>query len=425
MKYIYLLFFLSFFNSEATNLKKKQGLSPNILFIIADDMGKDAISGFAEGTIKPKTPYIDQIRNTGLSFTNFWTNPTCSPTRAAIITGKYGNRTLVKKPGDELPSSEKILQQYIKEKTNHTYVSALIGKWHLSGRDRSFNPEVLGIDYFAGIVSGATRSYDEWRLSENGTSTAQSNYITEKFTDLSIDWIKEQQKPWFLWLAYNAPHTPFHVPPAEMHSQGDLKPYERGSRAMPYYLAAIEAMDYQIGRLLNSLSPEVRENTIIIFVGDNGSPRQVAQSPYFSNRVKGSLFQGGINMPLFISGKGVTRSGEDNHLVNHTDLFATISQLAGVGVTEIHDSKSLLPLLTSSEKHRDYVYTDSDDRSMMGYTIRDSQYKLIVLDSGSEKMYDLISDPYESSDLLSSTLTAEQKKAKEALKQKVLEIRGE
>jgi len=425
MKYIYLLFFLSFFNSEATNLKKKQGLSPNILFIIADDMGKDAISGFAEGTIKPKTPYIDQIRNTGLSFTNFWTNPTCSPTRAAIITGKYGNRTLVKKPGDELPSSEKILQQYIKEKTNHTYVSALIGKWHLSGRDRSFNPEVLGIDYFAGIVSGATRSYDEWRLSENGTSTAQSNYITEKFTDLSIDWIKEQQKPWFLWLAYNAPHTPFHVPPAEMHSQGDLKPYERGSRAMPYYLAAIEAMDYQIGRLLNSLSPEVRENTIIIFVGDNGSPRQVAQSPYFSNRVKGSLFQGGINMPLFISGKGVTRSGEDNHLVNHTDLFATISQLAGVGVTEIHDSKSLLPLLTSSEKHRDYVYTGSDDRSMMGYTIRDSQYKLIVLDSGSEKMYDLISDPYESSDLLSSTLTAEQKKAKEALKQKVLEIRGE
>jgi len=93
--------------------------SPNILFIIADDLGKDAINGFSEGSIKPNTPNIDAIRNTGISFSNFWTNPTCTPTRASIITGKYGYRTGVKGVGDELSISETTLQEYISNQTNN------------------------------------------------------------------------------------------------------------------------------------------------------------------------------------------------------------------------------------------------------------------------------------------------------------------
>ena len=107
-------------------------------------------------------------------------------------------------------------------------------------------------------------------------------------TDLAIDWVRSQEGSWFLWLAYNAPHTPFHVPPAEMHSQGDLPDYAMGMNASPYYMAAIEAMDYQIGRLLDSITTQERDNTTIIFIGDNGTPRRVAQSPYPSDRVKGA-----------------------------------------------------------------------------------------------------------------------------------------
>ena len=114
--------------------------SPNILFIIADDLGKDAINGFTEGNIKPNTPNIDAIRNNGISFTNFWANPTCTPTRASIITGKYGYRTGVKAVGDELSILETTLQKYISTQTNNKYATAIVGKWHLSGNNSAINP---------------------------------------------------------------------------------------------------------------------------------------------------------------------------------------------------------------------------------------------------------------------------------------------
>ena len=182
--------------------------SPNILFIIADDLGKDAINGFSEGTIKPNTPNIDIIRNNGISFSNFWANPTCTPTRASIITGKYGYRTGVKSVSDELSISEITLQEYISTQTNDEYASAIVGKWHLSGNNSTINPETFGIDYYAGLIRGAVNDYYQWPLSENGTRSQNTEYITEAFTDLSIDWINQQSKPWFMWLAYTAPHTP-------------------------------------------------------------------------------------------------------------------------------------------------------------------------------------------------------------------------
>ncbi len=118
---------------------------PNILFIIADDMGKDATEGFSEGIIKPNTPNLNSIKDTGLIFNNFWTYPTCSPTRASIITGKYGYRTGGKFARDVLNNSEKILQQYINEETNNAYATAVVGKWHLAGRNAMTTPASLGM----------------------------------------------------------------------------------------------------------------------------------------------------------------------------------------------------------------------------------------------------------------------------------------
>ena len=400
--------------------------SPNILFIIADDLGKDAISGFTEGNIKPNTPNIGAIRNNGISFTNFWANPTCTPTRASIITGKYGYRTGVKAVGDELSILETTLQKYISTQTNNKYASAIIGKWHLSGSNLAINPETFGIDYYAGLIRGAVNDYYQWQLNEDSATTQVTEYITETFTDLSIDWINQQSKPWFMWLAYNAPHTPFHAPPSNMHSQGNLPAYNNGLDPIPYYMAAIEAMDFQIGRLLDAIPEVERNNTIIIFIGDNGTPNQVAQNPYSSATVKNTLYQGGVNVPMFISGNTVSRSGTDNNLINSTDLFATIAEIAGISVNEIHDSKSFKPLLTSNNNNtiRDYQYSEMDNGTTDRWTISNGEYKLIVSAVGMDEMYHLVVDPYENNNLLNGTLSTIQQNAKSELESELINIRN-
>ncbi len=397
---------------------------PNILLIIADDLGKDAINGFSEGILKPTTPNIDAIRNNGLSFNNFWTYPTCSPTRASIITGKYGYRTNVKWAGDELDLSEISLQKFINDQSNHNYATSIIGKWHLSGSNSTFNPEIFGIDYYAGLIRGEAQSYYNWLLTEDGNGEIVTEYATKKFTDLTIDWINQQNKPWFTWLAYNAPHTPFHVPPSEMHNQGSLPEYTDGLDAIPYYFAAIEALDFQIGRLLNNIKAEDLENTIIIFIGDNGTPNEVAQEPYGNMTVKGTLYQGGINVPMFISGKGVTRIGNDNNLITSTDLFATISSLAGVSINEINDSKSFHSLLSQSIDIRNFQYSEKENETINNWTISNGSYKLIQDVNGNEEFYDLGSDPYEVNNLLNGNLSSNQINIKSTLEAELTNIRN-
>lgn len=189
---------------------------------------------------------------------------------------------------DELSISETTLQDYISTQTNKKYASVIVSQWYLSGNNSAIKPETFGIDYY------------QWQLSEDAASSQNTEYITEVFTDLSIDWNNQQSKPRFMWLTSNAPHKPFHAPPSNMHSQGNLLIYNNGLDPIPYYLVAIEAMDFQIGRLLNDIPEDERNNTIIIFIGNNGTPNQVAQSPYSSSTVKNTLYQDGVNVPIFI-----------------------------------------------------------------------------------------------------------------------------
>jgi arylsulfatase A-like enzyme len=414
---------LSSCSEDAVNIVTEEQ-SPNILFILADDLGKDAINGFSEGSIKPNTPNIDAIRKNGLSFNNFWTYPTCSPTRASIITGKYGYRTNVKGAGDVLAQSEIALQKYISDNTSNSYASALIGKWHLSGNGLGADPEAFGIDYFAGLIRGIVDDYYNWKFTEDGVTKVETTYSTEKITDLSINWINQQSKPWFLWLAYNAPHTPFHVPPSNMHKQGNLPTYVNGLDPIPYYMAAIEAMDFQIGRLMDGMTAAEKENTIIIFIGDNGTPNQVAQKPYSSSTAKNTLYQGGINSPMFISGKGVSRTGNDNNLITSTDLFATISEIAGVSISTIHDSKSFKSLFTQSATKRAYQYSEMDDGNTDAWTISNGTYKLFVNAKGGKEMYYLVNDPYESNDIFDGVLSSNEESAKVSLEKELLTIRN-
>lgn len=377
---------------------------PNILLIIADDMGLDATPGYNIGTTKPNMPNLDNLMSTGIHFNNLWSNPTCSPTRSTIITGKYGFRTGVTKVDIPLQTSEISIQKYLDNNTNSTYNHAVIGKWHLS-RDAS-HPNEMGINYYAGTLSGTVPSYTNWELNINGTTSSSNEYITTKLTNLAIDWLGNQTKPWFLWMAYNAPHTPFHLPPNELHTQGALAPDQNSidNNPLPYYLAAIEAMDTEMGRLINSMSQEEKDNTIIIFIGDNGTPGKVAQA-YPNRRSKGSVYQGGVNVPMVIAGKGVTRqNASEDALINTTDLFATIADIAETQTTEINDSKSFLPLLKGEAyTPREFIYTEAGkDDGTTDVTIRNSTHKYILFSNGNEALYNLNNDTFESVNLLNS-----------------------
>ncbi|MEI7583545.1 sulfatase-like hydrolase/transferase [Runella sp.] len=382
-----------------------ENLSPNILLIIGDDIGIDPFNGFSNfGTQKAKTPTLDKLAKDGLIFTQVYANPLCSPTRATILSGQYGFRTgVVRLPtpnagGIKLTTTS--IQQFIEQNTSNKYADAVIGKWHLSDNTNGgpSNPNKMGIDYFAGFMGGEVTDYYKWQKVTNGQTTSSTNYTTTEFTNESINWIKNQTKPWFLWLAHNAAHFPYQEPPNNLITSTPT------NTNLSKYLASIEAMDTEINRLLQNIPKAQLDNTIIIFLGDNGTPEVLAQSPFTKDTSKGSLFEGGVRVPMIIYGKGVNRKGIDASLINTTDLFATIADIAGTNITTYQDSKSFKSLLTTPNSFaRDFTYEEIDHvmnpDTKNGTTFRDKQYKYIKTKSGAEYLFDLTKDESEQKNL--------------------------
>ncbi|PKG37460.1 YHYH protein, partial [Psychromonas sp. Urea-02u-13] len=252
------------------------------------------------------------------------------------------------------------------------------------------HPNDVGVDYYAGNTGNLPDYYD-WSLTINGVVENSTEYHSTKITDLALNWVAEQTTPWFAWVAYSAPHSPFHLPPESLHSRSlsgtssDITDNKRD-----YYLAAIEAMDTEIGRLLSSLDEETRNNTIIIYIGDNGTPANVIDaSTYSQTHSKGSLYQGGIATPFIVSGQGVTRLNErESALVTATDLYATIAEVAGVSATKVHDSQSFKALFTDGTNGgREYSYTAYKSADVTGWATRSKDYKLIEFEDGSQELY--------------------------------------
>jgi arylsulfatase B len=348
--------------------------TPNILFVIADDFGLDASPCHpAVGTLKPNMPNLMALCQRGVTFDRAWAHPTCTPTRASLLTGKYGGRTNVLAVDDVLTDTDTILNR-VQQGTN-PYVTAVIGKWHVSGSNASANsPASFGAQTYAGFLTGALTDYFNWRITENGTATTTTTYATTLLTDKAIAWVGAQRQPWFLWLAYNAPHAPFHTPPDALHTQAGLKNGTATDNRTKYFAAA-EAMDAEFGRLLASIPAATLANTTIVFLGDNGTPGQVVQAPYSSTKAKDSLYQGGINVPLVVAGAGVTRTGQrEQALVNGTDLFATFSALTQRTQTVTPDSVSFALALTSASfTGRKHAYIDFRDGTSIATAIRDTR----------------------------------------------------
>ncbi len=409
MKTIALALMVSILTARAGN---------NVLLIIADDFGIDsqALYNTTTGATAP-TPNINALAASGVRFTNAYSTPVCSPARACMITGRFGFRTGVGEvvsvaSGNSLPSSELTLPEVITQNSGLGIHSACFGKWHLNigGTTVTANgPNTIGgWPHYAGCTAGAPASYTNWQKTIDGVNSTVTTYATTDVVNDAVTWINARtaaNQKWVAWVAFNAPHTPFHVPPTNLHHYG-----ANPATNLLKFRAAVEAMDTEIGRLLLSVNAAT---TDIIFIGDNGTPDQVIQAPYSAAHAKDTLYEGGIHVPLIIKGPSVVSGGRTSSAFVHSvDLFSTMLEMAGAPLpTDVTlDSTSLKPILSNlTDNARSRIYNDQFDQStatLGGRILRDDRYKLIRFNTGTDEFYDLLTDPAETSNLLAGGVAA-------------------
>jgi arylsulfatase A-like enzyme len=405
---------------------------PNILLIIADDYGAEAASLYP--TISGETgavpvPNIESLAANGLVFDNAWASPVCSPTRGTIVSGLYGYRTGVTTVGNVLPTSTVTLFDRLSADSPESYEQAFFGKYHLGGGSIDPRPggsfpaapgilqhvRDLGITNYRGILGGGLTDYFNWTTFDiNGSAVANTTYATTALTDYAIDYIHQHEtakpdEPWFLYQAYNGPHaanggnSPYQVPPPELHhvdlsSVGSPAPGTYVTN-VPVYKANIQALDTEIGRLLREVD---LDDTVVIFVGDNGVPDPVKDKNGGLRGAKGSAYEGGVRVPLVVTGAGVTRRGREDELFVTTDIYATVLSLAGVPVSHVNNSYSIAPLLSdeAASSGRSHSFTEtSSGTSNRTYAIKDKRFKLLSTTSRAYELYDLVADPLEKTNL--------------------------
>lgn len=407
---------------------------PNTLLIIADDIGVDMVSCYGEGPDPAVTPNIDRLASEGVLFRNAWANPACSPTRAQIQTGRYSFRTgigmIVGTTGWALQLSENTLAEVVSTSSPSVTDLGYVGKWHLSngGTGALMAPNIQGWDSFTGTLGNITplHAFDNYPKVTDGTAYMSTTYATTDQVDDTLAFINQSQGPWMCVLAFNAPHSPYHEPPAHLY-HSPTPAIDPRYEPRPFYKAMIEAVDTEMGRLISSLPPETVANTNIIFMADNGTPSEVSMAPFIPEHAKLTCYEGGVNVPLIAWGPSVNHPGrEEDALVSATDLFATVIDLTGstappVAAGEASDSVSLLPYLkfVNAPHQRETVYAEYfGPNSPTGYgvthtsrTIRNERWKLIEFSGNSPQryeFYDLQSDPFETLDMVSTRLWTQQ-----------------
>lgn len=408
--------------------------SNNVLLIIADDFGVDAcrLYNTASGAQLAPMPNLDNLAASGVKFTNAYACPLCSPTRSAVLTGRHGSRTGTANvvggstSNNSLKAAEFTLPEAFAVNSGLNYQLKQIGKWHLGGATTA--PCLIGgWPSFAGAMVGEVADFYSWtKVTGSGataSSTTSTTYATTDNVNDALSFINTQVaagKPWFTWLAFNAPHIPYHKPPTALcptYAALSGTPADITANPRNYFNASIEAMDTEIGRLLAGVD---LSKTTVIFIGDNGTDPKVLQTPYVANRGKATLYEGGIRVPMIIRGPDVVSPGRTSAELTHVlDLYSTILELAGINLaTTIPaaitlDSKSLLPVIKNLAGSRTLVFDDYFDLdvtlpglSAAGRSLRDIQYKLIRLKTGTELLYNLAADPYEGINLMATGFAA-------------------
>ncbi|MBK9636311.1 MAG: sulfatase-like hydrolase/transferase [Bacteroidetes bacterium] len=403
----------------------------NTIIIIADDLGTDYLGYYPNVGDTAPTPSIRSLLSQGVQFNNAWANPVCSPTRAALFTGRYGFRTgvgdvIANSSTPQLDTAERSVARLLRDFSPVPYETANVGKWHLHLPtpivQRTF-PNYMGYDLYSGNFNGAITDYFNWNRIKNGVLDTVTNYATTQTVDDAINWLDtlSTSNPFFLWVAFNAPHSPFHLPPANLHSYTNLSGTQAHINANPkeYFKAMVEAMDTEIGRLFQYLDAHnLRDSTNIIFIGDNGEERSIAQI-VDSTHAKGSVYEPGVRVPMIISGPSVVNPGrQSDALVSTLDLFATILDLSGfsnwinfIPAAKLPvDSKSLYPIIRNDTTDvRDWIFTEQFDvitKPSDAKAMKTKSHKLMKFDSGNTRFYDLTTDSLEQNNLFNQSLTS-------------------
>jgi arylsulfatase A-like enzyme len=412
----------------------------NVLMIVADDVGTDMLGTYGTPDHAP-TPVLDWLASNGVQFTRAYANPLCSPTRASMLTGRYGFRThigAIIRPGrDEyaLPLEEITLPEVFAAGTGAHIATAAIGKWHLGSPQTggALNPNLQGFEWFEGTLGNFIKgeNYFSHLKVTNGVERASTTYATTEQVDDALARIGVLREPWFVYLGFNAAHGPFHAPPAKLHTfelSGPARdtPHEH-CRAM------VQALDTEVGRLLAGINPALLANTTIVFIGDNGSASKVISDSFDASMAKDTLFEGGVHVPLIIAGKHVVEPGRIcSALVNAVDLFPTALELAGGAVNGLAlpaatkiDGVSLVPLLADphAPPPRAWVYAEHFYPNGQGpyiihsRMVRDERWKLIDDVHRGEQFFDVGQASQEGASLPIETLSPAQQSAYAHLKQ--------
>ena len=398
--------------TQQTAPKKQDARLPNIIIVLTDDQGFQDV-GF-NGSTDILTPNIDQLAAQGIVFSNgYVSHPYCSPSRAGLLTGRYQQRfghehNVPFDPEDAsmgTPATEIFLPQKMKAAGYNTYA---IGKWHL-GNHPSLLPHNRGFDKWFGFSGGNMNFWgfpqnkDRMHIQRNDQRIAASDltYLTDDFTQEALANIKNNgDTPFFMFLSYNAPHSPDHATLEYLNKTAHI---EYGKRSV--YGAMIAGIDKGVGQLVALLTDmNIRDNTMIVFLSDNGGRLDaVNNGPYRGH--KGMLFEGGIRVPFAISWPAKLPKGKTyNEPMISLDLFATCMGAAGIEVHETDklDGINLIPLLsenTTQKRERTLYWRVANGEE---YAIRKGNFKLIKSAYKNKTMlFDLEQDRQEIKDISS------------------------
>jgi arylsulfatase A-like enzyme len=393
------------------------GSRPNIIFIMADDLG-NADLGYRGSEIR--TPNIDKLATEGVRLESFYGQPVCTPSRACLMTGRhpmrYGLQTLVIFPGHSygLPTDERTLPQALKETG---YRTLMTGKWHLGHGDRKYWPQSRGFDHFYGNVMGEVDYFTKERgglidWQRNGTFFKEDGYYTTLIGNEAVKLIEEQDasRPFFLYFASLATHAPYQAPKESIERYASIKDDTRRT-----YAAMLTELDVQVGRLVAALEKKgLRENTIILFATDNGgatsglfatgarSPEERAKElshklPASNGRLragKGSHYEGGVRVVAFANWPGRLKSAVVNEPLHMVDIMPTLLALAGGKGSADHPFDGTNVWATIAEgrpsPHKDLLIHLEAIRG----TIRRGDWKLLRVATfpGKTELYNLAKD---------------------------------
>ncbi len=397
---------------DVENKTSEESKQPNLVIILVDDLGYADV-GF-NGCKDIPTPNIDRIASEGVRFSNGYVSfPVCGPSRAGLITGRYQGRFGFSRnplfaPNDPtmgLPLEEETLAEALQRAG---YRCAALGKWHL-GAHPSQRPLKRGFDEFFGFLTGGHRYYpEEWTLQDEYEVTSQfeayrtkllrnderieeSEYLTDALSREAAQYVEKfRDNPFFIYLAYNAPHAPLQATDKYLKRFSHITEKKRKT-----YAAMVSAVDEGVGLLLNKLdSLQLSDNTIVVFLSDNGGPRHITAVNKPLRGYKGNLLEGGIRVPFAIRWPDEIPGGLTyDHPVISLDIFATITgqQPPGFEISNSLDGVNLLPYLKGEKKkspHDQLFWRKYGSKEM---AIREGDYKLTNF-TGSGQIYHLEND---------------------------------